>query len=758
MTGKPYPQLDSTLKTLLDRLRRGIRRYVWLDGFSAAAVMLGMVFWASLAFDWFFEPAPIVRAGLIAVVGIGLAGLVYQRIMRRLLVPLHDARLALLLERYYPQFNETLVTAVELTDPQADKGDCDPEMLARTCRQAVDLAEGVEVRKVFDPVPLRRNLAVAVLLAVAIGAFAFHSPPAFGVWVRRNLLLSEELWPRNTRLVVDGFHGGVVKVARGTDLTVLAKADLGMPQVPGVVEVRYRTDGGSRLSARMVREGTADPRRDKFQEFSHTFTGILTPIRFDVLGGDAAVRDLRIEVVDSPTTTEMVLDCRYPAYTGRSQRTLPVTGVMQIPVGSDLTIRATTNKPLDYVLVESALEESSEPAQRLEPTPGVDGREFQLSLSKFAADATLLFTLFDTDGIKSREPIRLALAAVTDEKPQLNVHLRGIGSAITNQARIPVAGRITDDYGLARVWFDYAIDQKTPGLGAARSLAGNATDLEATEAMEVQHLKLAPGQKLLLSLKAADRCDLAGEPNVGSSQRWLLDVVTPEQLRTMLESRELVLRQRFEAILQEVTETRDLLARMEFHAPSKTDVKKTATTDASTTAPGPVDEPGEEPSSTPEGISPERRTALRTMRVERVLQNSQKDAHEILGVAEAFSDIREELINNRIDTEELKLRLETGIIVPLRYIAESMFPELDRHLDRLEAALDDEAVAPERLAESTQQLDLILGAMRRVLDRMIELEDFNEAVELLREIVEAQERLHEQTKQRQKQKLRDLLE
>ncbi len=48
--------------------------------------------------------------------------------------------------------------------------------------------------------------------------------------------------------------------------------------------------------------------------------------------------------------------------------------------------------------------------------------------------------------------------------------------------------------------------------------------------------------------------------------------------------------------------------------------------------------------------------------------------------------------------------------------------------------------------------------MRQVLGRMIELEDFNEAVELLRSIIQAQEKLHEQTQKRHKQKLRDLLE
>ena len=47
--------------------------------------------------------------------------------------------------------------------------------------------------------------------------------------------------------------------------------------------------------------------------------------------------------------------------------------------------------------------------------------------------------------------------------------------------------------------------------------------------------------------------------------------------------------------------------------------------------------------------------------------------------------------------------------------------------------------------------------MRKIRDRMIELEDFNEAVELLRNIVEMQKKLHDQTEQRHKEKIRNLL-
>ena len=48
-------------------------------------------------------------------------------------------------------------------------------------------------------------------------------------------------------------------------------------------------------------------------------------------------------------------------------------------------------------------------------------------------------------------------------------------------------------------------------------------------------------------------------------------------------------------------------------------------------------------------------------------------------------------------------------------------------------------------------------AMRKVRDRMIELEDFNEALDLLRNIIKMQDQLREQTQQRQKQKIHELL-
>ena len=759
------PDLAPTVRAMLAALRGRIRWYVGLRGSSAAAACLGAMFWASLTIDWFFEPSPVVRGVLLAIVAALPGWVLLEMVLRRAFVPLGDRNLAMLLERHFPQFNESLLTAVELTGRPREMSEYHARMLARTCRLAAEPAGEVRLQRVFNPRPLGRSVLAAALLAASVVVFGLWAPEAFGVWARRSLLFSGELWPRKTRLVVEGFADGRVKVARGADLTVVAKADLRMPLVPNVVHVRYRTEGGSRLREAMSREGASSAEKDEFQEYAYTFRGVLAPIRFDVVGGDDAVRDLEIEVVDTPTIVRMVLDCRFPAYMDRPAQTLPVTGVMQVPIGTDVVIRADANKELVGVEVESALEDPPTGPVPLELAGRSERRSFEYVLEDFAEDTTLLFTLFDSDGIKSRQPLRLTLAAVADEPPELAVGLRGLGPAITPKARLPVEGRITDDHGLARTWFEYKIDQQEPReilIRASERLAwGNPTDFNLREVLDTRQLSLKPGEKLLLSVKAADRCDLADGPKVGTSERWLFDVVTAQQLRTMLESRELLLKERFKAIIEEVVETRDLLLRMQFEAPSGDDTRETpgqvASGDGRTAPRANGAEPGDEPAGE-EAISPQRLLNLRVLCVQRALQNSQKDAQEVLGVAAAFAEIREELINNRIDTEELRIRLEEGIVAPLGRIAEEGFAELDRRLDELEATLTDDEAGLRNRNRAAVQMDVILAAMRQVLAKMIELEDFNEAVRLLREIIEAQERLKQQTGRLHKEKLRQLME
>jgi hypothetical protein len=891
------PRLAAGVRAMLRALRWRIRRYVWIQGLASAVVWLGVAFWASLACDWFFEPSRNARVALLGIVGVVLVWVVFRLIVERLFVRLTDANMAMLLERRFPQFGDSLLTAVELAEVEApaegDNADeCSAHMLAQTCRDAAVPIHEVRLSRVFDPAPLRTSLLAAVLLTAAVGGFRAARPEEFGVWTRRALFLSEEIWPRKTRLSMEGFEDGRAKVARGADLEIIALADLSCRLVPKSVEVRYRTEDGLGLRATMSREGVVDPATDRFQRYAHTFRGVLGDIEFDLIGGDAVVEGLRVEVVDSPTLVEMTLQCRYPDYMQRPERTLPAASLVQIPQGTLVTIRAAANKRLVGVRINSAgheqylehelprelagfirrqedlrgqtvagadlravagrqleladaldplasrikertdtennargkrppdaiglarlasacsrMRQAEDKLAQSEDTQAVDAlaepveqlaqwtvnaergtpesqqrwqraveaireslgrldraesqrlaavalqveaveqmesaktelqsvlsfRRFSFVLEPLVADKTITFSLDDVDGISSRQPVRTVLAVRADEPPQFSASLRGISSAVTPQARLPVEGKVRDDYGIDEIWFEYAVDDDPPGKRRVASPRGSVTEVELNHTLEAGELDLAPGEKLLVTMRAADRYDLGERPNQGASDRWVLDVVTPDQLRTMLEAREIVLRQRFETIVEDVRETRDSLQRMDFGSSSGAD-------------------------QTQDEDSPARQLTLRTLRVQRALQSSQKDAHETGAVARAFDDIREELINNRIYTEELRIRIEDHVVTPLEQIANRMFPELDRRLDELESTIDDPVAGTDNRNRSMEQVDLVLQSMLQVLERMVELEDFNEAVELLRSIIGAQEELRERTEQRKKDKLRELLE
>ncbi len=821
--------LQPGVRHTLDRLRTAIRWYVAVEGVGLALAWLGAAFWLSLATDWLFEPPKAVRAFVVSAAGLVFGWVMIRQILLRAARPLSDASMAVLLERRFRQLDDTLLTAVILGSRSPEPEKCDPRMLARTCGQAAQRIQGVRLGEVFDFAPLRRSLLAGFLLAVSVVLMGAAFPELLGVWARRNLLLADQLYPRRTYLEVLGFDPPerTRKVARGADLDVVVRAYARHPLtdkplvIPDRVEVRYRTEGGLRGRKPMSREGRIDPAGDPWQEYSLKFESILSSLSFDVVGGDDRLRDLRIQVVDSPAVTQMVLNCRYPDYMGRAPRRLPVTGAMQVPLGTDVTVHARTSKELTGVQVDSRGGDLSEPVMLGTERLAADRRGFSYRLGLLQGDCTLLFTLSDTDGITLREPVPLGLVAVPDEPPQMGVRLDGIGTAITPEARLPFAGRISDDYGLARVWAETVVDEQPAAEVPLAEPADRPVELSLdAAALEVRQQALAPGQKLLVCVKAADLCDLAEGPNVGTSERWLLDVVTADQLRAMLESRELVLRQRFEVIIAEMTETRDVLAGLEFappaappedHGPSATDPaappedeppsasdppEPSGTATSTPTAaeapapgegaaagaegsetgepaegapppePGSGDEPaagsGESPTADEGGGQatdpPEHRLALRILQIERVLQNSRKNAYETEGVAESFDDIYKQLVNNRIDTEELKRRIGEGIAGPLYRVADEMFPELERRLEALRESAGDPARGPLARQRAVEQADRILVAMREILDRMIELEDFNQAVELLRTIIKLQDELDEETKERLRQKLRELLE
>jgi hypothetical protein len=729
----------------LAEVRRGIRTYVWLEGLAALVTTVVAAFWLGMFVDWLFEPTPAVRIAAMAVVGVIGLWVAYRYLFRRVFVRLPDASIAVLMERRFHQLKDHLLTTVDLATGDEELTVYHPEFVERTRDAAETATASVNTKELFRRGPLVRRIIVALVLAASIPIFALSTREVFAFWVQR-LSLSTEPWPRRVHLEVVGFpvdaNGRRVhKVARDDKFELVVHASAKGYVPPKQVEFRFQSSDGGRGRDTMTRVGEAVAGRDDYQTFRYEFNDVSSSMTLDVIGGDDRVEDLHLEIVDRPELVGMEVECVYPEYLGRAPRRLPITGGMRIPVGTKLTLHAKSTKPLTDVRVQSA----SNPEPRGLYDAGRAVNDIRWEYGALNADDVLTIKVTDTDGVAARDAYRISLAVVPDELPQVSVRLAGIGSAITPEAVVPIVGKVTDDYGLDRIWYGYQINdgavQERPFSrqpnGQQEETSIEAFDTRAPDAAKGGWaMELKPGQTLFLSVRATDRFNLTDAPRAGASQQFALDVVTMAQLLELLERRELELRQRFETVFAKVTDTRNLLSRVDFKEDAAADAAETETaTDGA-----------------------DRALTRRRLRVAGALQNVTQSAHELLGLAEAFDEMHEQLVNNRIDNVDLKTRLREQIAQPLRLVGEKSMPQLESQLQLATERLDDPQAGAAALADSLRLADGALVQMQQILDRMLELESYNEVVGLLRGIIEDQQQLNERTKQQQTDRLKDLLE
>lgn len=797
-------KLPWRIRGALFGLRWRIRTYVWIEGLSVAIVWLCLTFWAGMAIDYLpvllgsNEMPRAARLLLLVVIAAVLAVILFRWILRRAFVPLANRSLAVLLERRHQQFHDSLITAVELTGRADRAADHDPTMLADTEEDALQTLGRVRLSSVFDARPLVFSFFGAIVLAATIGgAYAadrhFNDQSLMKLGFERLYLLQDHPWPRNSRIEVVGiqvkrdeevqtaegssslveFNERHVKVARGASVSLSVRADAGAKFVPEMCVVHYSTSEGDRGRVNMIRVGQI---RDGFQYYRYDgkpFKGIVSSVRFDVVGFDHRERGYEIEVVESPLVVNAELDCVFPDYMVNEElsswlpRTIPLTTSTQLPRGTKFTLRGEANKPLQQVFLHNS---DTDESTTIEP----EGTAFEIDIKSLGETLSLEVSLQDADNVMSDRPYRIYVVGVADEAPGVNVRLRGIGGAITPDARVPVRGKIQDDYGLAKAWFDLSVndgDPKEVELATAGDGSVDASvdfrDQRGTD----EGIKLQPGDKLRLTVKATDQYNLGEAPNTGVGDHYQLDVVTPDQLLSLLEARELGLRKRFEQIQNELTEMRDSLVRVRAEGPVSAAGGDEPEDGKPKEAAAATDEPagGEEPSDTDEAKDALTRVwSLRLLRSQRAKLQSQKSAQETLGVSASFDDIREELVNNRVDSEDRKERLQTQIIEPLKAIGSAMFPALDEKLDELAQRLEDRSRETVDAAEEDEEVvsradaalaetDKILLAIDAVLEKMLHIEDFNDMLDDCRDLISELEGLLDDTKKAQKQQILDLL-
>ena len=753
---------------------------------------LAVGFWLTALGDWLTEPGRFVRLAVLVCLAVWFARQFRRRFWFAWRNSLSRKAAAELCQKYFPVGAQEFVTAaapaeawdeLELPDSETESGSRTdrsepqfglwPQVLQKAGEYADRILSLPWRRTVFDR---RRFFSLTVLTVLLLGSIVVLGairPNWVQIWFQRVVCLSNVQWPRQVRIWVDGFENrnnpvGTLRIVRGDDLKLKVWADTSRPTVPERVTVSYRDGTGRFVRAAMVRnQGPGGQKRsgtgDKATaipglEFTYIIRGVLDPLLIDFRGGDATLNDLTIAVVDSPIVAKGELVERFAAYLQRKDRSYAAGGTNRAAEGSSLQFVGWGNKPLKAVrgtiksgdgkttVLSPRFVESKESKESKDlGTAGLFSR-FELDLGVCNEDFVLTIDLTDQDGLESRRSAVYRISAIADRVPELGAQPKGLGVACTKEARIPFAGPIQDDNGIAAVRLSYEIirkEEKKSGKlyrltteGETPSLSAGKIQLDWSGEFRPAEIPLEWGDLVTLTVEATDGRNLktVRNPDCGQSAPLSFEVVTPERMRMILEASELNLRRQFETVFDEFRSTRELLATIQT---------------ANQTG-----EASEKPS--------EKRTAradeFQILHADRTVQNVGKNSQEFLAIAEGFEDLVDQMVNNLVDTPEWKQRLSEGIARPLEKIARETLPKLQQNAVELRKSMEngqaDEAARKKKTVQT--QFDEAVAQLDAVLGKMLQMEDFNEAIELLRQIIERQEGLETGIKKKQKQSLEDL--
>ena len=385
--------LPPEARSILDQLRSRIRLYVFWEGLELVVAVLGLLFWATFAFDWVYFHlshlelprwfrAAVLLSG-VALVAMGAFSWIGLRMFRGF----RTKALAMVLERRFPELDDRLVTAVEAAEglSQTDSP-VTAAMLQKTLTDVAKVTKSLDLGSVFDGQPLRRASMIAVGLVVSVLGLMVVDSAAMERWIAGYVRLQDGYWARETELVVKvvvqpgdqlrEFVDNRYRHPKGGDLVISIEVPAGKTRPERI-----------RLDNRMGRGLTQiwlTPSSDNV--FRHTFVGLIEDARLWVSGGDFShPNPYLVEVVSPPEVTRVTLHSLYPEYTGLNQR--GANGAertpnelkgsqISLPMLTDFVMEIAANKPLRQA--------------RLEGDAGTD--RWEISLTAGAAPALVLMS------------------------------------------------------------------------------------------------------------------------------------------------------------------------------------------------------------------------------------------------------------------------------------------------------------------------------------------------------------------------------
>ncbi len=415
-----------------------------------------------------------------------------------------DLYVARLIEHAHPEFRNTLVDAIQLRG----RSDLPGSVLAAVVSRAA--GEVAQIRPHHCvPVGGLRRLAVAnAVVLVVCGVYVLLAPKPVGPSLRRAVGLAAPA-PTRTRIVEVSPADGA-SVLRGQAVSFTAQFE---GQHPREAFVRFRPiDDAAWQSAQQLALTPPEGPRPARQPWQATKAGqdLQQSVIWQVVAGDAVSEERRLEVRPVPGIADIRVRYEYPRYTGMAPSTQP-GGEIDAPVGTQVTIEATTNVPAFGPLL--ILGQPPNDKRLVLAEPGEDDPTGITAKLTVTGDDTYSLHFRDAQREPNRQAIRHPIRARADQRPVVRIDSPEPRVQVEPTGQVTVAGRVEDDYGVTRSVLEYRLAgrQEARQLALDASARGGGREMELNRTIPVHELGGRPGDVIEWRVSAWDnREDPAG--------------------------------------------------------------------------------------------------------------------------------------------------------------------------------------------------------------------------------------------------------
>jgi hypothetical protein len=732
MTSVSHPPSTRLIEQKLASLRRKLTLWLAVHGLGRWLLIVGGLILSDVLIDRTFEMDFAQRVIMLAVMVVIAVYYFAIKVVKPLLTRLTDDALIYQVEQKNSGAKEQILASLQLarTTDQIDTGSS-KQLINATIESGIAKAQTIDFENTLDRKQHKKDLGLLsatglLLMVLGLGTIA---SPFLGTWFSRNIMLTNRQWPQPTYLEIAGAENGKMILPLGSKHRQIVTISEDSAVTDVEVNLEVQGSGGSRTIYPMKRTGKLDGREwvfelnvtNEFQFLASASNGIATAW-------------VEVSYVQPPAVVDLRLDVALPSYTGLPTERLSGTGPHSVLQGSQLSIAATANKPLqsatlvaagrtlDLPLTGSDTGDTQGNEATANATP--NGQTVQITIPEPDSLQTLAggdyeLELVDVTGLKNIRRSKFAITIVEDQPPKLRAELLGISGLVTPRATIPMSYQAVDDYGLSQMFFDcrwrsgdsdgnqsdLSVKQiNFDGLPDQRP----AVSVKDVGVLQLEMLGLEPGTTLRINVSADD--NRPQSPGTGRSQDFPLQVVSEEELRADLLRREIEQRKSFEQIYRSQLE---LMAEIEAVVASQPAI----------------------------GVTFETFHRQREAKMISMIRDQKGIGTSVDRTANRFEEFLVEVKNNRLDEAEndlmpsqrIERRFDEKIIRPLRWLDRELISVATRNMDncrRVEQNQMELNVAVDQTIAVQQQ---VLEAMKKILDAMNNSETFQE---ILNEMLE----------------------